>query len=502
MSDNEPINLTQQILSAMIDGTELPEPITLTQKLLVELGEVIRSQGGSVNSFKQLRATIREGKVATVLTMGDIMTAPKESGVSVTTSEGLTATVDEDTFIAKIGHSSAAAYEFLYDGHAWHLDGATVELSQFGISVTGTPTANDALIVHVSASEIELVYLGGPDSDVPANPELTHSASFITDDIQTYGTFAYSASQALVSVQEAIESGTTVYVIGDHCCYDGTTKQDGNFGFVAPVDIPAGAKIRHSKLGANESNADNYTKATVLGGKWTIYASDYSTLASNVETIEIETPDDEVLLGTVTCKDPQYLSDGAAHVNFTQRNSHGSNEAAAAAFLKWLNSDAAGAASGAIASWWTSSGEFDMPVRSTLPGWLHGMDPEFRACIAPVRKRTAKSIAEGYGYVDSVELVWIPSMTEIFGSNNNNIVETSPKSDGGDPNFAGPYPLYDGATDADRIKYYGGAARYWFLRSPYPSSASGVRNVNSSGALISSGYAAGTNGCVAGLTIA
>lgn len=47
-------------------------------------------------------------------------------------------------------------------------------------------------------------------------------------------------------------------------------------------------------------------------------------------------------------------------------------------------------------------------------------------------------------------------------------------------------PLYDGATQTDRIKYDQAAqttARYWWLRSPYPRNASSVRIVNPSGAL-------------------
>ena len=250
-------------------------------------------------------------------------------------------------------------------------------------------------------------------------------------------------------------------------------------------------------MGKYQSDSNDYTKAKVLSGKWTIYAADYSVLYENVETIEDDTG---TLLGTVTAFDPQYLENGAAHVNFTQRNSHGSNRAAHAAHGKWLNSDAAGASSGQIASWWTPSDEFDMPIKSTLPGWLHGFDPEFRACLAKVWKRTAKSIADGYGYEDTQELVWIPSMTEMGFGNNNSVVETSPKGNGGDPNWTGAYPLYVGATNADRIKYQGSSARYWFLRSPNPSSANYVHHVNLDGSISHNG-AAGTRGAVAGLSI-
>lgn len=483
----------------MAEGHRIKLEEILAQQNMIHTA-MLHKMGGSLTptSAEAIVTAIRNGTIGVYMQPGDPLSVTKESGVSTTIFGSITAaTVDEETFIEAIGHSDAAAYEFVFDGAAWTLHGDVVELSNYGITVTGTPAANDAIVVHVTASNIVFEELG-ENCDVPVNPNLKNSLSLLTRDVQTYGSIARCTPQALVSVQEAIPSGATAYVIGDHCCYDGTTKQDGNFGFVAPVDIPAGAKLRHSGLGLYQSSAANYTKENVLAGKWTIYGADYAALASDVATIETT---EGTLLGTVTACDPQYLVNSAAHVNFTQRNVYGSNRAAHAAHGKWLNSDAAGAASGAIASWWTPSDEFDMPVRSTLPGWLHGIDPEFRKHIVPVYKRTAKSIADGYGYEDTQELIWVPSVTEIFGSNNNSVVETSPKGVGGDPNWTGAYPLYDGAANADRIKYQGTTARYWFLRSPHPSSASNVRSVYTDGSL-GGNLAYGTHGAVAGLSLA
>jgi hypothetical protein len=47
--------------------------------------------------------------------------------------------------------------------------------------------------------------------------------------------------------------------------------------------------------------------------------------------------------------------------------------------------------------------------------------------------------------------------------------------------------MFVGAVDADRIRYYGGIARYNFLRSPHPSYCGSVRNVNPTGGLSYSG---------------
>ena len=463
---------------------------------VIALIKALGSGTASGDTAKQIQAMVRDKTISTYVKPGDPFKVAKESGVTVTVSGGVTAaTVDDEAFVEAVGHSNTAAYEFVYDGAAWTLHGETVELSAYGIEITGTPAADDTLVVHVQADNIIIEVLG-IGCDVPVNTNLDNSVSFLTRDVQTYGSIARCAPQALATVTSAIASGEKAYVKGDHCAYDGSTTEDGNFGFVAPVDVPVGAKIRHSTIGKSQTT---YAKSNVIGGKFTIYAADYSVLYDNVETIEDDTG---ALLGTVTAKDPQYLENGTAgHANFTQRNQYGSNRAAHAAHQKWLNSDAAGAGSGQIASWWTPSDEFDMPIKSTLPGWLHGLDPEFRSCLAKVWKRTAKSIADGYSYEDTQELVWVPSMTEIFGSNNNSIVETSPKGIGGDPNWTGAYPLYDGATNADRIKYHSSTARYWFLRSPNPSNAFSVRHVNSGGSL-SHSDANGACGAVAGLCLA
>lgn len=467
-----------------------------TIALIMALGLDIGPDGTlTPRTAAQIQARTRNHTIGAYLQPGDQIKVPKESGVYATVLGTITAaTVDEDTFIAAIGHSDNAAYEFIYDGAAWHLDGATVELANYGITPTGTPATDDTIVVHVSANYVIFETLG-IGKDVPVNPNLDNSISFLTRDVQTYGSIARCAPQALATVTSAIASGEKAYVKGDHCAYDGSTTEDGNFGFVAPGNVPVGAKIRHSTIGKSQTT---YAKSNVIGGKFTIYAADYSVLYDNVETIEDDTG---ALLGTVTAKDPQYLENGTAgHANFTQRNQYGSNRAAHAAHQKWLNSDAAGAGSGEIASWWTPSDEFDMPIKSTLPGWLHGLDPEFRSCLAKVWKRTAKSIADGYSYEDTQELVWVPSMTEVGFGNNNSVVETSPKGSAGDPNFT-VYPLYDGASNADRIKYLSNTARYWFLRSPGPSGAGLVRGVYTDGSL-SGGNASGANGAVAGLCIA
>ena len=67
--------------------------------------------------------------------------------------------------------------------------------------------------------------------------------------------------------------------------------------------------------------------------------------------------------------------------------------------------------------------------------------------------------------------MWLASMTEVYGSNNNNVAEGS------------QFEYWKDTTNAAKIKYQGSTARNWWLRGPYPGNANNVRNVNTSGAL-------------------
>jgi hypothetical protein len=79
-------------------------------------------------------------------------------------------------------------------------------------------------------------------------------------------------------------------------------------------------------------------------------------------------------------------------------------------------------------------------------------------------------------------------MTEVYGSNNNNVAEGS------------QFEYWKDTTNAAKIKYQGSTARRWWLRGPYPGLASLVRCVNASGALRDD-YASYAFGFVPGLCI-
>ena len=90
-------------------------------------------------------------------------------------------------------------------------------------------------------------------------------------------------------------------------------------------------------------------------------------------------------------------------------------------------------------------------------------------------------------------------MTELGYGKNNNISETAAKADGTLKTELA-WDMFIGASNDDRIRYHNGTARYYWLRSPYPSHANYERYVYPSGAL-NRGDAYDARGVSAGLCL-
>ena len=93
------------------------------------------------------------------------------------------------------------------------------------------------------------------------------------------------------------------------------------------------------------------------------------------------------------------------------------------------------------------------------------------------------TVCDGGGYEDLTEKFFLISRSEAYAGNENGIEEGTPYeyySLGSDLSAAGT------GDDSNRIKYRGGSATYWWLRSPYSGDGGNVRIFNPSGNLISS----------------
>ncbi len=168
------------------------------------------------------------------------------------------------------------------------------------------------------------------------------------------------------------------------------------------------------------------------------------------------------------------------HMNHAHRLRYGSNHYGEGAVRQWLNSDAAANA------WWKPQTEFDRaPNYANAAGFLNGIDPDFLSIVGEVDVVTAYNTVYNVNGVKSGtyttrDKFFLPSRVELGYGIENSVSEGS------------AFAYYDGATNTDRIKYdiaNPSAARFWWVRSPYPWNAYSVRFVSPDGSLdIGSAY--------------
>ena len=488
-------------------GEKLDNVTLMLAAIADSFSETADGSGLYFRNPKTLQTLNRMGLASKVLDSYSYIIVNKETGITVAVhGTGVTAaTVDEDAFVEAIGAAETKEYEFIYDGSTWHLNGAVVIMSEYGITVTGTPVADDTVVVHETATAKRYDILG-IDHDIPADPNLKHTITLCSHDTNIYGSLAYKNSEGLIYVDpEVFPNGLAAeelyYIIGDHCCYDNTTKQDGIYGFTLSQNVPAGGLVKHTSLGLYQSSAAAYTKDMILAGKFTTYdtiANGRVIIESNIETVEVDGTTG-TLLGTVTAENISIRS--ADYLNMTRRNAHGSNAYIGSNERNWMQSNAPKGTDAKGIQLWQSGklGKFDVPSTFNAAGNLHGMDPQLLAVIGPVRKRTylhaADRTDQAVKYIDTEETVFPLSMLEAgLGTTNDGVYENAVDAEGNVKTV--PYEYFARrTTDSERIKYQNGTARGWCVRSPYPSACHTVRYVTAAGALYY-GYANFTLGAV------
>lgn len=435
-----------------------------------------------ITNWGQVAQIIKSGAASKFFEVGGQFIVNKATSVTASINGNITgATVDLPVFITKMNEAKATSYIFSFVNGQWIYNGDAVILNDYGITITGTPANLDTIVVTEIVEAITFDVLDF-DYDTPVTEGINHTMSLFAHDVYSYNEIPFDASEALFYVDaDTYPSGLpigTYNITLDHGACGEDTSQDGTYQFTTTQVVPAGGLIRHTTMGIRQSS---YTKAQITDGKFITYDTEYTQL----ESLNTTEGSSGTSLGTTTARRQSYRTN--EFLNFTERNAYGSNNWLNSSIRQYLNSDAAGATSDQIASWWTSKNIWDMPIKSTKSGFLYGLDPSFRAILQTVKKRNRLTLAD-YGdssirYIDSDERIFCVSQTEV-NLDSEGVYENS---FGADKTFTTikttPYALYASAENADRIKYQNGTARYWWLRSPTISDASYVCYVAAGGAL-------------------
>lgn len=258
----------------------------------------------------------------------------------------------------------------------------------------------------------------------------------------------------------------------------GQTYEDGTYQFTTTEPIPAGGGWTHNKVGTWYANAEDYKPENITSGTVTTYDAAGTVMESG---LAVTAGSGGTALGTASNAKTDCVNT-IGTFNSIMRRAYGSNNWAESAARQWLNSSAA------ANSWWQRQTIFDMvPSYANKAGFLAGLDPDFVDALGAVDITTARNTVYEMGDTlggsyTTRDKLFLPSMTEIGIGSNDSVEEGS------------VLPLYDGATQTDRIKYDQAAqttARYWWLRSPNPWNANYVRVVYPSGTLSSNGATGG-----------
>ena len=260
----------------------------------------------------------------------------------------------------------------------------------------------------------------------------------------------FDAPEAFYYAETQLAAGTYNFTI------DGYNKWvAGTYQFTLTKAVPAGGQICVSGQYPYQGN--------IASAKVSTYSSRTST--TTIESVAITAGSGGTNLGTC----------GVGSLNHTHRIAYGSNNYKESAVRQFLNSSAA------AGSVWTPQTKFDRPPSwlTSLAGYKNGLDQDFLAVVGKVvlpcsanntYEAPDNSITKGTKYTLNDEF-YLASAIEIFNTNWD-IADDSKV-----------FPFYEGADNADRIKYRDGSAASWWLRTPGSGPAGNVRRVGSDGTL-------------------
>ena len=435
------------------------------------------SSGLKVESYDDVLSIVRMGLAPAVFSIGDVIEVGRETALvaSMGSHTGITGvSVVEETFVVAMDEAGEKEYEIIYDGSVWKYGDEPIILTDYGLSVTGSPVEGDTIIVVETASVVRMVVM-----DFIENGQTTVGNIKLHDKTKQYGMILQSektlyglqhdAPEAFYYTAEGLAAGTYNITLGDN--YDTSYGGGATYQFTLTQAVPAGGQITLDWP---------YNKTPLQGAGVKTWASNAAT--TPIETVAPTAGSDGTSLGTLLV-----AVQDASGLNSIHRMRYGSNRWSTSAMRQHLNS---AAKAGSV---WTPQTVWDRAPSwvSNTAGFMHGLDPEFIKICGDVELLTALSTAAGdtssasasagTGNETTVDKFFLPSRPEVFGGGDNN-------SDKGDAwtyysaNSDVPGGANNPNADSNRIKTNAaGSAQYWWLRSPNVGYGYGVRSIFPSG---------------------
>lgn len=480
--------------------------------------------GEATMSMAKILANIRNGGGPTNLPVGSELTFSESPSLSTiiagNTVENVTSgvtseTVNVDTFVAKAGTSSGVSISFYYYGSAWHKDSITgdiVTLADYGVTITGTPKANDYVTVALATSDF-VMQVADYDHYTLKNSAINHHAVLVTKNcVRNAQQFCNNPQLAISNYLLAIAAGKKKFTT--KTAGDNDLVADGTWVFTLTKDVPVGGGIYINKIGG-WYDGSNTVKATNVPTQAVTYAADHSTIIEtvNVTAYDSSNDTDAVDVGTFSREYDAtitYKRDFGL-INFARRVFYGSGDYGSSLYRQWVN------ATGAKGTWLKIVSVFDIKPSNgwtdQVPGYAHAMDSDLMGAIRHTFTSYYMSDSD-YALMTALGLSVPPQYLNVPGVTVSgrkitcediffplSIVEVGLGNQWSD-DVAGnlALKLFANYKDSDRIKYFGTTARYYWLRSTIPWNCGHTAYVTPTGAL-SFGDACDAGGVVPACTI-
>ena len=285
----------------------------------------------------------------------------------------------------------------------------------------------------------------------------------------------FDSQEAWLYAETAIPAGTYRFTIPN---YDTAYGGNKTYIFTSTADVPVGGQLTLTwAYQQNPSAVQAYSSSTATSALFNVSIAEWdgTTPCTDLGTIKLAMSDADSTYGKL---------------NHIHRARYGSNNYAQSGIRQWLNSDAVANA------WWQPTTIFDRPYNNrNTAGRLHTMNSSMRSVLAtPTINCITNNLFESPS-LDGMTFTLQTAYTvkdKLFPVTHTEVNLSST------PNIDSILSYYNGAGNADRIKYRAdnGNAYYWWLRTPNPTLANNERNVNTSGAL-NNNNANNTNGGVA-----
>lgn len=413
-----------EILKQMVGAKEFREEMAKLRSTIANgLMGLNLDFSESTLTYARIKEILNAGKGLSYFQVGDQITVEKENSILVTPSNNsLSIAFVEATFLSKEHEAGNKDYVFSYTANGWiDQNNNLVDLSEYGMTITGTPVVGDTITVHETASD--LVF------------DIAHVEA---------GKLTLVMHDAFISMQFDASEAKWAAADGSQLPA-GKYKISSTLAFVATQPFYC----------ARPSNTTLSTSVTV-----TTYGANRATVESGL-----------AIVADVTNCDGDLTASGCE--NHNDRVNYGSNNYLESAIRQYLNGTGAG--------WWSPQTKWDLrPSNYSGVPFAHGIDPAFLEVLSAEDKVWKDNTNGTYGNTGAHS---IQDKFFLLCSKDVNFSTDADESSNALDLFKGGLAAADN-TEAQnnlRKKIVGSSYGYWWLRTASRGSVYNAFSVSTPG---------------------